>query len=68
MNTDPRPRKSMFKAATIMSALWLGANTLLVWQAYGVETAPKPRVEVSYSFAEVHANAHLDNLSIQAGL
>ena len=42
-------------------------NKLAV-EGYGVETAPKPKVEISYSFAEAHANAHLDNLPIQARL
>jgi hypothetical protein len=68
MNRDPVPGKGMFKAATIMSALWLGTNAMLVWQAYGVETGPKPKVETSSTFAEVHADAHLDNLPIQARL
>jgi hypothetical protein len=64
MNTNAMPRRSTFRTATIMSALWLGANTLLVWQAYGVETAAQPKPVTSFSYAEAHANAHLDNLPI----
>jgi hypothetical protein len=54
----------MFQLATIMSALWIGANSMLFLEAYGVEPARKPRVETSFSFAQAHANAALDKQSI----
>jgi hypothetical protein len=64
MNTESVPRTRMFKTAAVMSALWLGANTVLIWQAYGVGTERKPKAQTNFSFAEVHSNAHLDKLRV----
>ena len=64
MHTDYVPPTRMFKIAAVMSALWLGANSVLVWQAYGVETLHKFKAQASFSFAEVHANAHVGNLPV----
>ena len=68
MNTHPMPAKRMFKTGTIMCVLWLGAVTMLVWQAQGTEIASKAPVATSsksFSFLEIHSNAHLDNLPIR---
>jgi hypothetical protein len=62
MVTDPVPGRKTFQIAIMMSALWLGANTLIVWKAYQVETAGKPATESSSFVAEVHARADLDSL------
>jgi hypothetical protein len=64
MITDPVPGRKTFQIAIIMSALWIGANTLLVWKAYLVETAGKPTTETSSFIAEVHSKADLDSLLV----
>jgi hypothetical protein len=68
MSTHPMPAKRILKAGVIMSALWLGVATMLVWQAQGNEKVstkvPAPS-DQSLSFLEIISNAHLDNLPIQ---
>jgi hypothetical protein len=57
----------MFRTGVIMCVLWLGAATMLVWQAHGTENAsnrsPAPSSK-AFSFLEIHSSAHLDNLPI----
>jgi hypothetical protein len=68
MSTQPVPAKRMVKAGIIMSALWLGAATLLVLQAHGNEKVSTKLPTLSshtFSFLEIMSNAHLDNLPIQ---
>jgi hypothetical protein len=68
MNTHPVAARPMFKTGVIMCVMWLGAATMLVWQAHGTEIAGDRSAATSsrsFSFLEVHANAHLDNLPIQ---
>lgn len=60
MSTEPVPRRRMFKAATIMCGLWIGANTLLVMKAYAIETGRKQRVETTFSIADAAFKTHLD--------
>jgi len=64
MSTNPVSGGKTFHVAIIMSALWIGANSLVVLKAYEVETARKSKVESSFSVAQVYASAHLDKLAI----
>jgi hypothetical protein len=68
MSTRPMPAKRMFMTGIIMCVLWLGAATVLVWAAQGGEHAsnrPRPTISKSFSFLEIHSDAHLDNLPVQ---
>jgi hypothetical protein len=67
MSKHPMAARRMFKTGVIMCALWLGAATMLVWQAQGNEHASKGPAATgskSFSFLQIHSNAHLDNLPI----
>ena len=53
---------------SIMSALWLGAATILALQAHGNEKVSTKVPAVSghtFSYLDIMSNAHLDNLPIQ---
>jgi hypothetical protein len=68
MSTQSMPAKRMVRAGIIMSALWLGAATLLVLQAHGNDKLSPKVTTVSshtFSFLEVMSNAYLDNLPIR---
>jgi hypothetical protein len=68
MSTHPMSAKRMFKTGVIMCVVWLGAATMLVWAAQGTEFASRGTAATSsksFSFQEIHSNAHLDNLPIQ---
>jgi hypothetical protein len=62
MSTSPLPGSKKFQVALVMSALWIGANTLLLWKAYVVERIAKPKIETSFSVAKLHANGPVNLL------
>jgi hypothetical protein len=68
MSTHSMPAKRVVKAGVIMSALWLGAATMLALQAHGNEKVSTLLPVVSghtFSYLDIMSNAHLDNLPIQ---
>jgi hypothetical protein len=68
MSTHSMPAKRVVKTGLIMSALWLGAATILALQAHGNEKVSTELSAVSghtFSYLDIMSNAHLDNLPIQ---
>jgi hypothetical protein len=68
MDTQPMSARRMFRIGTVMCVIWLGAATMLVWQAQGTEIAHAKCAATSsssLSFPEIHSNAHPDNLPIR---
>jgi hypothetical protein len=68
MDTQPTSARRMFGIGTVMCVIWLGAATMLVWQAQETEIAHN-RVAAtssrSFPFLAFHSHAHPDNLPIR---
>jgi hypothetical protein len=60
MRTDPVPGRKMFQLAIVMSALWIGANTLLLLKVYGTERVANPKLQMNFSVAELYTDGHFN--------
>jgi hypothetical protein len=65
MSMQSMPAKRVLKAGLIMSALWLGAATILALQAHGTEKVTPAVSGHTFSYLNIMSNAHLDNLPIE---